>query len=222
MPDSLAALTEPLAVGIRAVAAATRFDGPNLIIGCGPVGLAVIFALKMQGRGPIIAADLSASRRAIAEALGTDIVIDPGEQSMWEQWASVGFTPSMPSPLLQEALEEVAELKAPNIFECVGAPGLIDQVTQSAPPHSHVIVVGACAHEDKFTPINGITRELTLEFSFAYRMSQFRRSLEMIASNLAMAEKFVTKELPLAQTQHGFDLLMGNPEDIKVIIKPQA
>ena len=216
--DSMAALTEPLAVGIRAVDAANRYVGPNLVIGCGPVGLAVILALKGAGRRPIIAADFSAPRRAAAEALGADIVIDPGEQSPYEQWTEVGYQPALPSPLLEENL---SKLTAPNIFECVGAPGLIDQITQAAPPHSHIIIVGACAHEDKFTPMNGITRELTLEFSFAYRMAQFRRALELIHAHPDKVEKFITAELPLEQTEAGFDLLSGSPNEIKVMIQPQ-
>jgi len=53
-----AALTEPLAVGIHAVAKADIRGGEvPLVIGCGPVGLAVIAALRIRGLHPIIAAD---------------------------------------------------------------------------------------------------------------------------------------------------------------------
>ncbi len=45
-----AALTEPLAVGIHAVAKANvRGDEVPLVIGCGPVGLAVIAAIETEG-----------------------------------------------------------------------------------------------------------------------------------------------------------------------------
>ena len=60
-----AALTEPLAVGVHAVAKANvRGDEVPLVIGCGPVGLAVIAALKIKGLHPIVAADYSPARRA--------------------------------------------------------------------------------------------------------------------------------------------------------------
>ena len=56
-PDH-AALTEPMAVGIHAV---EHFGVNNaevpLVIGCGPIGLATIAALKLHGHAPIIAAD---------------------------------------------------------------------------------------------------------------------------------------------------------------------
>src|SRR5271155_3555053 len=55
-----AALTEPLAVGVHAVAKANIRGGEvPLVIGCGPVGLAVIAALKLRGLHPIVAADYS-------------------------------------------------------------------------------------------------------------------------------------------------------------------
>src|SRR5436309_7408097 len=72
-----AALTEPLAVGVHAVAKANISGGEvPLVIGCGPVGLAVIAALKIRGVHPIVAADYSPARRALAEKLGADIVVD--------------------------------------------------------------------------------------------------------------------------------------------------
>ena len=58
-----AALTEPLAVGVHAVAKADIRGGEvPLVIGCGPVGLAVIAALKIRGMHPIVAADYSPAR----------------------------------------------------------------------------------------------------------------------------------------------------------------
>src|ERR1700687_6525 len=73
-----AALTEPLAVGIHAVAKANvRGEEVPLVIGCGPVGLAVIAALKLKGLHPIVAADYSPARRALAEKLGAGLDIQP-------------------------------------------------------------------------------------------------------------------------------------------------
>src|SRR3546814_3842072 len=85
--SDLAALTEPMAVGWHAVEKSnlTPEDMP-LVIGCGPVGLAVIAALKIKGVHPIIAADFSPARRKLAEVMGADIVIDPAKQSPYKAW----------------------------------------------------------------------------------------------------------------------------------------
>jgi 2-desacetyl-2-hydroxyethyl bacteriochlorophyllide A dehydrogenase len=219
VPSELAALTEPLAVGLHAAHLANRNTGPNLVIGCGPVGLAVIAALLRQGKRPIIAADFSARRRAAAEALGCDIVIDPAQESAFERWDDLGFTASAASPLLERSFRGLPP--GANIFDCVGKPGLIDTIIKSAPRHSHVIVVGVCAHEDKFTPREAIVSELTLDFSFAYRPEEFAEALSYIAGDPAHARAFVTSTLPLGETLPAFERLAREPDEIKILINPR-
>src|SRR5689334_12436215 len=80
-----AALTEPMAVGVHAVQKARLApeDAP-LVIGCGPVGLAVIAALRVLKVEPIVAADFSPRRRDLAATLGAHVVIDPAAASVWD------------------------------------------------------------------------------------------------------------------------------------------
>ena len=88
LSTELAALTEPMAVGSHAVEMAHMTDDDvALVIGCGPVGLSVISALKLKGAAPVIAADFSPARRKLAELLGADIVVDPGSVSPYSSWA---------------------------------------------------------------------------------------------------------------------------------------
>jgi 2-desacetyl-2-hydroxyethyl bacteriochlorophyllide A dehydrogenase len=220
VPSDLAALTEPLAVGLHAANLATRNTGPNVVIGCGPVGLAVIFALLEQGKRPILAADFSAQRRAAAAALGADIVLDPAQDSPFGRWEALGFAPHVSSPLLEREFRGLPP--GANIFDCVGIPGLLDRIIKSAPQHSHIITVGVCAHEDKLTPREAIVTELTLEFSFAYRPEEFAQSLAAIAAQPEKVRSFVTSRLPLAETASAFDRLASSPEEIKVLIDPRA
>ena len=98
VPDRLttqqAALTEPMAVGAHAVAKANlTADDVPLVIGCGPVGLAVIAALKLRGAQPIVAADFSPARRRLAEAMGADVVVDPATTSPYESWQQLATPP---------------------------------------------------------------------------------------------------------------------------------
>lgn len=220
VPADLAALTEPLSVGLHAANLAARNAGPNVVIGCGPVGLAVILALSLAGRGPILAADFSPERRKAAAALGADIVIDPAADSAFTHWDDLGLTPHPMSPLLAREFRGLPP--GANIFECTGAPGLIDQVIKGAPPHSHIIVAGVCPHEEKLTPLDGILRELTLEFSFAYRPEEFAAALKTIEAHPAKAARLITSRQPLANTEAAFDSLAKNPSEIKILIDPNA
>ncbi len=67
-PD-VAALTEPMAVGWHAVRRGEVGKGDvAIVIGCGPIGLAVICMLKSHGVRTVVASDFSAGRRALATA----------------------------------------------------------------------------------------------------------------------------------------------------------
>jgi threonine dehydrogenase-like Zn-dependent dehydrogenase len=105
LPASSAALTEPIAVGWHAVQNARLApDDVPLVVGCGPVGLAVIAGLVIKDVHPIIAADYSPARRALALKMGADIVIDPAEGSPYEAWRQTatpdGYNPSRYAQLL--------------------------------------------------------------------------------------------------------------------------
>ena len=87
-PD-IAALTEPMAVALHAV---HRSDigkrDVAVVVGCGPVGLAVICHLKAKGVGTIIASDFSPGRRALASRCGADVVVDPATDSPYAELAT--------------------------------------------------------------------------------------------------------------------------------------
>ncbi|HEX2285818.1 MAG TPA: alcohol dehydrogenase catalytic domain-containing protein, partial [Mycobacterium sp.] len=66
-----AALTEPMAVGLHAVNKSLIERGePALVLGCGPIGIAIVAALRNRGVESIVAADYSSKRRELAETMG--------------------------------------------------------------------------------------------------------------------------------------------------------
>ena len=69
LPPEVATLTEPMAVGWHAVRRAeVNKKTVTVVIGCGPVGLAVILFLKAQGVRTVIASDFSPARRDARDA----------------------------------------------------------------------------------------------------------------------------------------------------------
>ena len=46
------------------------------------------------------------------------------------------------------------------IFECVGVPGVIEQIMMHAPRGARIVVVGVCMEQDHFEPFFGINKEL--------------------------------------------------------------
>ena len=216
-----AALTEPLAVGIHAVAKANiRGDEVPLVIGCGPVGLAVIAALKMKGLHPIVASDYSPARRALAAKMGADIVVDPAKTQPFAAWAEhAEMTPEQKAarPPFQAFLPP---LKPALIFECVGVPGLLQQVFEGAPRDARVVVVGVCMENDHSEPLLGILKELAVQFVYAYTPDEYAYALRLIAEGDVDAAAMVTATVGLDGVAQAFTDLANPERHTKIIIDP--
>ncbi|MDJ0865408.1 MAG: zinc-binding dehydrogenase [Myxococcota bacterium] len=198
-----AATTEPMAVGVHAVARGQlqQTEVP-LVVGCGPVGLAVIAALRLEGAEPIVAADYSPARRRLAEHMGAHVVVDPAERPAIEAW------------------REAAGAKTALIFECVGVPGLLDQVMRDAPPQSRIVVAGVCMEEDRIRPFLGINKELQLQFVLGYTPDEFARSLRALAEGEIDVKPLITDKVGVDGVAGAFDTLAHPDAQAKILIEP--
>jgi threonine dehydrogenase-like Zn-dependent dehydrogenase len=236
-------LTEPMAVGLHAVRRAEiNKDEVAIVIGCGPVGLAVICMLKAHGIRTIVASDFSPGRRELARACGADIVVDPNQDSPYETFGDRGHVKTVPDaafgavvtieklkrlPVPWHQVWRVAEKlgakpKRPVIFECVGVPGIIDGIITSAPLFSRVVVVGVCGESDLIRPVMAINKEIDLRFVVGYTPLEFRDTLHMLADGKVNATAIVTGTVGLAGVEAAFDEL-GDPEKhAKIVIDPKS
>jgi threonine dehydrogenase-like Zn-dependent dehydrogenase len=214
-----AALTEPLAVGEHAVAMGD--PGPEhvfMVIGCGPVGLAVIASLKARGLGPVIAADFSPERRAAAERMGADKIVDPGQISPHASWAEFGVPATRAEGLIAQAMGK--QVKRPLVFECVGMPGVIQQLAEAAPPGARIVVAGVCMQSDRIEPLVYITKEIELRFVLGYSRDEFAKSLENLAEGRTRYNEIITGVVSLDQTPDAFVKLQTDKSQIKILVAP--
>ncbi|MEH3099953.1 zinc-binding dehydrogenase [Sphingomonas adhaesiva] len=214
-----AALTEPLSVGTHAVAvAAPTARSVALVVGCGPIGLAVIVALKRRGIGPVIAADFSPARRARAERLGADIVVDPAVTSPHASWEAHDVPATLaalgPAQLAGRSLRDAI------VFECVGVPGMLQSLIESAPPMAHVVVVGACQEDDRILPVIAINKQLRFSFVFAYSPDEFAETLGALADGAIDADAFLTGTVSLDEAPAAFRRLATPADQVKVVVQP--
>ena len=226
VPDSLstelAALTEPLAVGEHAVGLAGLESGadaqPCLVVGCGPVGLAVIAALKGRGHGPVLASDFSPARRRLAEAFGADVVIDPAAESPHDHWAAYAVAKTF----LERAGSSMlgGKVKDAVVFEAVGVPGMLQSLIADAPPHSRIVVVGVCMHTDPIEPFAAIVKEMELRFSFGYTPAEFATTLARLEAGVPGADLLVTSRVGLADAPGAFQTLRQPGEQGKILVEP--
>ena len=200
-----AALTEPMAVGLHAVNKSGIKPGEGaLVLGCGPVGLAVIAALASKGIEPIVAADFSArggrSRPRWART--------KSRRRRWSRRSTRGTGSAAPRPVV--------------LFEAIGVPGIIDQAMRDAPPLSRIVVVGVCMETDHMLPLVGIVKELNLQFTFGYDPMEFGETLRRIAEGELDVTPMITGVVGVDGVPAAFDAL-ANPEDqVKILVEPGA
>ena len=243
LPPDLGALTEPMAVGLHAVRRGEiRKRDVGIVIGCGPIGLAVVCMLKASGVRTVIASDFSAGRRALATACGADVVVDPSAGSPYAAAGDAGHLDTVPDAieLALGTMEKLRRAPVPwhhvwrtaerlgvkpkrtVIFECVGIPGVIDEIIASAPLFSRVVVVGVCMGADRIRPAMAINKEIDLRFVIGYTPPEFRDTLHMLAEGKVDPAPVVTGVVGLPGVESAFDAL-GDPEaHAKILIDPRS
>ncbi|RMF20956.1 MAG: alcohol dehydrogenase, partial [Deltaproteobacteria bacterium] len=191
-----------------------------VVLGCGPIGLAVIAVLRHRGVGPIVAADFVASRREAAERLGADVVVDPAQASPFSSWyeiaAPAGFDPADPLVVLGLG----PQLPDCVVFECVGRPGVIESILEGAPRNVRAVVLGVCMEPDSIEPLVAITKEAALRFVAAYQPDEFAETLTAIASGELDAAAMVTGKVGLGGVADAFERLARPEGHTKIVVEP--
>jgi 2-desacetyl-2-hydroxyethyl bacteriochlorophyllide A dehydrogenase len=198
----LAALTEPMAVGLHAVNKAEIAPGTGaIVIGAGPAGLAVVAELAAAGVAPIIASDFSAARRKLARAMGAHEVVDPATDDIFDVFRRTGTG-------------------VPVVFEAVGVPGMLDRILRRMPFGTRVVVIGGVMEPDHLRPYFGIAKEAEFRFVQAYTPDEFAETLRQIAEGELGVAPLITAEVGLEDVAWAFDELSNPEKHCKILVRP--
>jgi threonine dehydrogenase-like Zn-dependent dehydrogenase len=198
-----AALTEPMAVGRHAVvrSAITPAEAA-VVLGAGPVGLAVVAELGRQHIETIVVSDYSPRRRAVALAMGATVVVDPAAEDPMEACAAADGR------------------RVPVVFDAIGVPGSLEAVIKAAPAMGRVCVVGSCMQADSVRPLVAQVKQLTIVFSMAYDPFEFGDTLRAIAEGEIDVTPMITGTCGVDGVPAAFAAL-GNPEEhVKILVEP--
>jgi threonine dehydrogenase-like Zn-dependent dehydrogenase len=204
LDDDLAAMTEPLAVGLEhARRGVPTKDDVALVIGCGAIGLGVIAGLKLMGIAPIIAADFHPERRAIAIAMGADIAVDPREMS-----------PYAPLP-------DLGNRQPTLIYECVGMPGLLQQIVQSAGFGARIVMGGYCMEPDNLYVFAAQNKRLTMHFAGGEEPQDMELALRSIADGKIDVTAWLGERITLAGVAGALANMSGPDAPIRTVVDPR-
>lgn len=204
VPVTVAATTEPCAVGLHAVREARMQPGETAVVmGAGPIGLMTLLWLKKEGVKHVTVSEYAAPRRALASRLGADLVVNPAEED------------------LAAAVERATGAPAPVVFECVGVEGTLQQAMQLVARTGRVVVVGVCMKEDRIFPMVGINKQLTLQFVLGYTPAEYAEALAALADGSIDTSPMITRTVTLDELPAAFEAL-ADPHDCKVVVLPHS
>ena len=205
IPDRVAVLAEPLAIGIHGVlrSGALRSPGPVLVIGSGAIAFAAIWALRTLGYGGrLVAQAKRAHEVSLARALGADDTIAPGDEA---REALVGTGARAYMPVVGD--EVYAGGGFDTIFDCVGSRSSVDQALRYGSARGRVVMLG-CAGEMRKLDLTFVwARELRVHGCVGYgsetwkerSLHTFALALERMAADASALGELVTHVFPLAQ-----------------------
>ena len=203
VPASAAALTEPLAVGLHAVNRSGIAKGDvALVAGCGPIGLAVISALRRRGIETIVASDPQAGKLEIARAFGATHLVNPREQ---DELALAG---------------ELAGERRVVIYECIGIHTLIADFIRRAPARATLVITGVHTADSTVNYAHATVKELDLKFSYYYDADEFTECLAAIGEGEVPWQLLLTGSVGIDGVEAAFATLSAPNDHIKVVVEP--
>ncbi|WP_340589094.1 zinc-binding dehydrogenase [Erythrobacter alti] len=204
LDDNLAAMTEPLAVGLEhARRGNPTKDDCALVIGCGAIGLGVIAGLKLAGIAPIVATDLDEDRRALAIAMGADIAIDPRTVSPYE-----------PLPDLDGRQVNL-------VYECVGLPGFLQQIIQSVGFGARVVMGGYCMEVEELFVFAAQNKRLTVHFAGGEEPQDMELALRSIAEGTIDVTPWIGAEIGLAGVADALSTMSEAGSPVRTVVDPR-
>jgi threonine dehydrogenase-like Zn-dependent dehydrogenase len=166
IPLDVAALVEPLAVGWHAVSQSPLKNDSNiLILGGGPIGIAVIQALRARDCGQIMVSELSVSRQKFARHFGADIILDPRKD---------------------DVVKKVKDLTGGEgvdiVFDCAGVAVGLEAACKAIKVKGTVVNVAIWEKAVPFQPNDLVFREGKYVACLGYVKQDFRDVIDAIAT----------------------------------------
>ena len=207
LPLDVAALAEPLAVGMRAVERAEVRRGDKVaVFGCGPIGLFALATLLDRGIEQAVAIDLNPRRRELARALGAQAVLDPAACDVWDELARLhGTAPFLYGPT-----------PATDAFiEASGAAQVVTEVLERGRAGGRLSVVALHYAPIPTNYLLVMMKQFSIHGSMEYPR-RFEDAIELLARR--DLSRVITHRVPLARFDEALGVLRGAADCGKVLV----
>ena len=204
LDDDHAAMVEPLAVGLEhARRGRPDRNDAALVLGCGAIGLGVIAGLKLMGVAPIVAADFHASRRELALAMGAHIAVDPRE-----------ISPYAPLP-------DFGNRQVNLIYECVGLPGMLQQIIEDAPFDGRIVMGGYCMEQEQLFVFAAQNKRLNVQFASGEEPQDMALALRSIADGTIDVTSWLGDRIGLSGVADAIAGMSAPQAPVRTVVDPR-
>lgn len=217
LPSEIVCVADAISVGWSAAARAqvTAREVP-LVIGCGAIGLSVIAHLAAFGVGPIVAVDFVASRRATAQAMGADVLVDPAEVAPFHAWRDVA----------DGAAQSVSALVAAGggpgcvVFECVGVPGVLDSIITGCQRGTRIYSMGGPPGGERLNTLTAKRKGLNIQFGGGPLPEHWDDAFEAVCSGRLDVTPMLGRTVGLDEVPAALDEARDAAGPARIVVVP--
>jgi L-iditol 2-dehydrogenase len=197
-----AAMVEPVAVAVHAVARAPLPARTAVVVGAGTIGLLVIQALRAAGAERVIAVDVDEGKLALARRLGAEVGLNPASADVPAE--------------VRRLFDGGAEVA----IECVGATEPIKTAVACVRRGGAVVLVGNVTPAIQLPLQAVVTGEITLVGTCASN-GEYPRAIELLRTGAIDVRPLISAVAPLEEGPALFDRLYARePGLMKVVLQP--
>jgi (R,R)-butanediol dehydrogenase/meso-butanediol dehydrogenase/diacetyl reductase len=196
-----AALAEAFAASLHAIKCTHRQACSALVVGGGPIGLALVRLLKILEFHPILLSEPVAEKREIGRTFGADHVMDPLTED------------------LNPTIFMLTEGKGCDvIFECSGVPALIQSCMDAAARGGTICVVSVMVTAAQITPLTLNFKEIWLTGSYSNTHAENIQCLDWMAEGKLDGNPLITDLISLDALPEVYEKRIDPGVAVKVMV----
>lgn len=204
VPDTVAALSEPFAVGYHVVSrSGLKADQTALVIGAGPIGMVIAVTARSAGASKVILSEPNDNRRKLAESMGFETI----------------------NPVKEDTMEKLTELVGPDgadvVYETSSSKAGLLLTTAACKIRGTIVPLGLGGTPLEFCIGTVSFKEQTVVGSRVYPFLDFVHGVRLLEriSKTEDLSKLVSDIMPLDDAQKAIDSMKSGTNTGKILIK---
>jgi threonine dehydrogenase-like Zn-dependent dehydrogenase len=177
-----------------------------IVIGAGAVGLSAVAALAARGIDPIVVSDFNTGRLDLAEPFGAHVLVDAADESPFDVWRRIRKERWITKPAV--------------VFECVGAPGLLQQIIDACEMWTRIFAAGGWYTGDTIDCTKATHRGVEIQFGGGPHPEDWYGTLDAICEGRLDPLPSIGKVIGLDEVPEALELTRRSEGPPRIVVHP--